>query len=455
MAGILDMLAAALPRSIFANMQNANLVKGMQEAGNRALYGTPSPINVTPRMTDPGQFQQQEQAGAYAQKGMKGGLLDSVPQEQRPFIEGLASAMGAPEAIKSAFESNVSKPMSAYEKAQIDLKKGEEQDVWEPFTPEADPYGLGGVGQRNKRTGQISGYVKPEKPEAGKTPTVHDFIENNDRVTRQWNMQTQKWDEIARAPRTAPESERGRSQQGDVFKLPNGSRVAAEFLPDKGYFYREGGKLVPLPEGAEPVTRGAGGYLTPQQFLKTRGDLQTEQQGLQRLNAYFKTVGGLDVGVSRMANDISRNIKTFFGNKLNVDELNQQVARGQLQGLLGLFRTDVVGPGVLTEYDAARVIDALGGKVDTLQSPQVVEQLLKQLYDSKMQRAQLLSEEVGRNAQIYGTQPMPITAPQALGGESPAQPAQPAKQIKNDADYDALPSGAEFIDPEGKRRRKP
>jgi hypothetical protein len=29
------------------------------------------------------------------------------------------------------------------------------------------------------------------------------------------------------------------------------------------------------------------------------------------------------------------------------------------------------------------------------------------------------------------------------------------KRIESDADYDALPSGAEFIDPEGKRRRKP
>jgi len=36
-----------------------------------------------------------------------------------------------------------------------------------------------------------------------------------------------------------------------------------------------------------------------------------------------------------------------------------------------------------------------------------------------------------------------------------SQPTAGPKQIKSDADYAALPSGAEFIAPDGSHRRKP
>lgn len=47
-----------------------------------------------------------------------------------------------------------------------------------------------------------------------------------------------------------------------------------------------------------------------------------------------------------------------------------------------------------------------------------------------------------------------IPNPLASFGAATANPATPGK-ISTDAEYDALPSGAEFIDPEGNRRRKP
>lgn len=40
-------------------------------------------------------------------------------------------------------------------------------------------------------------------------------------------------------------------------------------------------------------------------------------------------------------------------------------------------------------------------------------------------------------------------------GQPPQAPQNPPAQISSDADYDALPSGTVFIDPEGKSRRKP
>ena len=71
------------------------------------------------------------------------GLLSRVPESQRALIQGMAAA--DPTAAYKAALGAV-KPQDRYETAQ-------------------DPYGLGGVGQRNARTGQITGYQKPAAPD--------------------------------------------------------------------------------------------------------------------------------------------------------------------------------------------------------------------------------------------------------------------------------------------------
>ncbi len=108
MAGILDFLATALPRSVFANMARANLMKGMQVAGDRAFYGNPAEsLPITPPITGPGQFQQRQKAGAYAAPSSTGGVLNAAPEAQRPFLEGIAAGFGPQAAIKQAYETNV------------------------------------------------------------------------------------------------------------------------------------------------------------------------------------------------------------------------------------------------------------------------------------------------------------------------------------------------------------
>lgn len=242
MAGILDFLAQALPRSVFANLQNANLARGMRDAGSQALYGDPaSSVPITPAipMTPyskganpangmlPGQqgnmdlakagdnwstneiseggipkhyvlpsqpgdrppsgdgtflgdaalrYQKTGQhygafdtdaAGAdymnrqkaYAAPTTTGGILNAVPESQRALLQGMAAAFGPQAAIKQAYQTNVPNVT------------GQEEN-YTSFDAANDPYKLGGVGQINKRTGQVSGYIKPEKPTSEETPTI-------------------------------------------------------------------------------------------------------------------------------------------------------------------------------------------------------------------------------------------------------------------------------------------
>lgn len=191
-------------------------------------------------------------------------------------------------------------------------------------------------------------------------------------------------------------------QQGGTFALPDGTIVSGMFDPKLGYVYETPNGLAKLPQGSRPATPGMAGPLAASQFNKLTNDLNNEQNSLGKINKYLSTVENTDVGLTRLANDISANVKTAFGSKkLSSDELNQQIAKGQLQGLIGMLRTDVVGPGVMTEQDALRVIQAVGGDFNLLQNPETVKALLKDIIEQKQSRINLLNRQVHFSEKYY------------------------------------------------------
>jgi hypothetical protein len=195
------------------------------------------------------------------------------------------------------------------------------------------------------------------------------------------------------------------------------------FDPQRGYVYNTPQGLQAVPPDARPATPGTAAPLSQTKFIELRDEQRIENSALNKLNNYFATVKSADVGFQRLASQVSANAKTLFGSGLSPDELAAQVGRGQLQGLLGLFRETVVGPGVMTEQDAMRVLNALGGDFNALQNPQTVEALLRDLYQSKYSRVEFLGNELRRSNPYFGEQGMPITAPPSLGGAKPAAPA--------------------------------
>jgi hypothetical protein len=232
-----------------------------------------------------------------------------------------------------------------------------------------------------------------------------------------------------------------RLQQADSFMLDNGRVVSGMFDPNRGYLYvDERGQQVPIPPTARPINRGAGGPLSAQQFNNLQLEIKDETAALNRVNSYISNFREAGVGWQRLADTISTNAKTFLGNKSNREEVALQVARGQVQGLLGMFRTDVVGPGVMTEQDAQRVLRAIGGDVKVLENPQVVERLLKEVFESKRQRVEEMRGQFARNAAVYGIQnPFPDPLPQ-FGGAAGQQPAPSGgRRIRFDAQGNIIP----------------
>lgn len=221
----------------------------------------------------------------------------------------------------------------------------------------------------------------------------------------------------------------GGSGGGDETKTQKGEWVYigdeaqyAEFVPGRGLMVRDDkGNLVPVPKGA--VRDGA--MLSPAAFRKEITAFTQADQALKQLDTYFNTLKSTSVGYKRWTDTISAHVKTLLASgkvppRYTEEELSLMAARGQLQGLLGLFREDVVGGGVMTEYDALRILQRLGGDVTALQNPQVVEPLLRELYASKKRTRDTSAAIIKFNSSRYPGLELPsATAPDELGGPAP------------------------------------
>ena len=152
------------------------------------------------------------------------------------------------------------------------------------------------------------------------------------------------------------------------------------------------GKLVKkaIPPEAVPRTESSLSVGIPSfsQFRKVADATVADEIQIRSYARYMKNQGDANVGVRRLADDLVAYYKTFFDDKskemdLAKEELALRIAKGQLQGLLGGARIITVGPGVMTEQDARRVLANLGGDVTALQNPEVVAAQISRMFHDK------------------------------------------------------------------------
>ena len=129
------------------------------------------------------------------------------------------------------------------------------------------------------------------------------------------------------------------------------------------------------------------------QFTKNFDELNTDRASMRRLSEYMSTVNNTNEGLLRLADQFSASAKTLLGGflkrafdiddftTLSKTELSNRLAQGKMQGLIGRFRIETVGGGVMTEQDALRIIANLGGDVNLLQNKEIVAQQLASLYE--------------------------------------------------------------------------
>lgn len=381
------------------------------------------------------------------------------PLDPRAMAPVLAQAAAAGVDI-SPYQQLIGPPITAFQQAQLAADKAREAESGRRFdwqqVADSERDVAGALERSNDRSRQMNERARDFTQRAEQNSP--EAIRARSAAEAEGTLPSQLQLQAARIQADAANSGL-RSQQGEgIWRLANGRTVAPEFVPGRGIGYRDtNNNWQPMPADAKRTSVGAGGYLQPQQYMKLKNDFTQEQQALQRLNRYGASLGDMNVGIRRWGDAVSANVKTAIGGgKLSPQEFAQMTAQGQLQALLGLFRTDVVGPGVMTEYDAQRVIAALGGDVGSLQNPEVASKLLGDIYADKMERVRLMKEEIDRNREVFGDSELSIRAPDSFMGKpnAPTLPSGTPVKITGEDDYTKLPKGASYIDPKGVLRVK-
>jgi hypothetical protein len=181
--------------------------------------------------------------------------------------------------------------------------------------------------------------------------------------------------------------------EGFMVRDSNGGFVGFTFLdPSNGTIKvrKLDGSLVDMTQDYIPATATSfqKDVLPINDFMKLRGQVTDDEISLNRMSAYVKKVKDIPTGIRRLADEVSANFKTLLGNKITREQITQKIARGELQGLIGATRLATVGGGVMTEQDAIRVLQRLGGDVDAFQNPEVVQRAIADVYGERYRRYQ-------------------------------------------------------------------
>lgn len=148
--------------------------------------------------------------------------------------------------------------------------------------------------------------------------------------------------------------------------------------------------------------------------------------------------------------------KTTGGNAEDVKQTRQTIRA--LSEMAVEARKELAGQGQVTESEAKAVERAMAGNIDELTTGELAEiaKLTKRASNYRVRAHQDMVDEVGRRPDTKGLTPfykipgservLKYTGDADMGGIA---------KISSDADYNALPSGAVFTGPDGKRRRKP
>jgi len=124
-----------------------------------------------------------------------------------------------------------------------------------------------------------------------------------------------------------------------------------------------------------------------QDMIKLEDELNSENATMTAVDRYIQDIKTARTGYKRIVDDVKAKVYTFMDKEgLTEEELATPRGRARLQGLIGQFRVDVVGPGVMTEQDALRILIALGGDMSAFTPDVITLELLTDLRDKAANR---------------------------------------------------------------------
>ena len=163
-----------------------------------------------------------------------------------------------------------------------------------------------------------------------------------------------------------------------------------EMMPVETYFDKiSGQRLVsgsnqPLPIGS--VELGDGDLPNFENLDTFNKAVTEEEEKLIALDKFRKAVETAPEGYKRTLQGLNQAFQAFLADPdFKKGDLATGEARARLQGLIGRYKDDIVGGGVMTEQDALRVIEALGGEISAF-NPSALTLKLVDSYREQSQR---------------------------------------------------------------------
>lgn len=166
---------------------------------------------------------------------------------------------------------------------------------------------------------------------------------------------------------TDPES----VEEGNVFLVqPDGNQPVRPLSPGDQIITKEQYKSMSMPIA---------------EFNKLGSEIVTADRSIQQIKRYGEQVGDANQGLAFFIDEVSAKLVTLFTeNKLSKEQLAGALSKGSLQGLIGASRLEVVGGGVMTEQDALRIIEFLGGNPNALRNKERVKAALNTIMSDKL-----------------------------------------------------------------------
>ena len=182
------------------------------------------------------------------------------------------------------------------------------------------------------------------------------------------------------------------AKQGSMWKDEKGE-FFRELLIGTDIVYKGEGKVMDEQEffaqhpNARPyVASEASNYIMDlKEFMKQSKVVIENEQSLDALASYVKTFDDADTGFNRIGTEIVNWFNTLASvDGTTAEALAQGKGSAKFQALIGRFREEVVGPGIMTEFDAERIIAALGAEPSALQNPYRMKAILKDVFEQKI-----------------------------------------------------------------------
>jgi hypothetical protein len=169
-------------------------------------------------------------------------------------------------------------------------------------------------------------------------------------------------------------------QGGSTFRLKDGSQTSALVMDNAT------GRWL-APDGTDMTDQidikingsdafGTQGQINAKTYDTLTSELRNGRTTLETLDRVLEIIPTVSTGLPGVARDAKAMYNILLGRGISAESIQAAIARGDIQGLIGGTREQVVGGGVMTEQDAVRVLEALGGNLDVLGSPEkMIERL--------------------------------------------------------------------------------